>query len=594
VVCCTGVFQRMPSMSGLVLVALLFLKFFSFSSMSDFPDKPVKVDKRRFCESEDSAVAQKRHRSCSSEESALKREISYFVEHSLLEEFKVFFKQTAFTNPEQVDFIISSVISHNQPEFVFYLMEEEGYEVDFKSSHLKRNFLKYAIKMRKTEIVLAILNNSKKEDFDFALELSVPHSALHNEISKLQFKRPFVDVDFDGTSASVVFDKVSEFRQTSVRYSKSKSSSISIYCSRLNILSKAYTSSCIHGSEWYRGLNSIFIMFEDEKGVDDGGLFNEWLGLLLESIMAFDDSRIFVACEASSKPQSSSTSSSMSSEISIRHDFSEPFFTSNSNGIYAPNLNYDPSLFEFIGSIFALAFVHDIPWGVEFIPVLYRLLVLKAEEDDSVWENDLKIIDGSIYKSLNDLRSNDIDLSLFTDMDEAVPLTRENLEVFIYNKSRDLAYLKYHSHLRALQAGFLGILTIEKFSELRLSALDMRKIMLGDAKLDSEDFLHNVDSRKMTNVDNKKWIFEIIDEMEDSERTLFFKFLTGRRGIPFKGLKNLPKRLIFVSIEIFDDTHLPTASTCSTLLKIPTYSSKAIMKEKLLLAIKSCDSFHLE
>jgi ubiquitin-protein ligase E3 C len=41
------------------------------------------------------------------------------------------------------------------------------------------------------------------------------------------------------------------------------------------------------------------------------------------------------------------------------------------------------------------------------------------------------------------------------------------------------------------------------------------------------------------------------------------------------------------------DTRLPTASTCFNVLKLPTYSSKQVLTDKLLAAIRSKSGFDL-
>ncbi|KAL0171203.1 hypothetical protein M9458_031514, partial [Cirrhinus mrigala] len=42
-----------------------------------------------------------------------------------------------------------------------------------------------------------------------------------------------------------------------------------------------------------------------------------------------------------------------------------------------------------------------------------------------------------------------------------------------------------------------------------------------------------------------------------------------------------------ITIRPPDDQHLPTANTCISRLYVPLYSSKQILKQKLLLAIKT-------
>lgn len=62
-------------------------------------------------------------------------------------------------------------------------------------------------------------------------------------------------------------------------------------------------------------------------------------------------------------------------------------------------------------------------------------------------------------------------------------------------------------------------------------------------------------------------------------------FWTGSPALPAseEGFQPMPS----VTIRPADDAHLPTANTCISRLYIPLYSSKAVLRHKLLLAIKN-------
>lgn len=62
-------------------------------------------------------------------------------------------------------------------------------------------------------------------------------------------------------------------------------------------------------------------------------------------------------------------------------------------------------------------------------------------------------------------------------------------------------------------------------------------------------------------------------------------FWTGSPALPASedGFQPMPS----VTIRPADDAHLPTANTCISRLYIPLYSSKAVLRHKLLLAIKT-------
>lgn len=62
-------------------------------------------------------------------------------------------------------------------------------------------------------------------------------------------------------------------------------------------------------------------------------------------------------------------------------------------------------------------------------------------------------------------------------------------------------------------------------------------------------------------------------------------FWTGSPALPAseEGFQPMPS----VTIRPADDAHLPTANTCISRLYIPLYSSRHVLKHKLLLAIKT-------
>lgn len=68
---------------------------------------------------------------------------------------------------------------------------------------------------------------------------------------------------------------------------------------------------------------------------------------------------------------------------------------------------------------------------------------------------------------------------------------------------------------------------------------------------------------------------------------LFFQvyFWTSSPSLPAseEGFQPMPS----ITIRPPDDQHLPTANTCISRLYVPLYSSKQILKQKLLLAIKT-------
>ena len=82
----------------------------------------------------------------------------------------------------------------------------------------------------------------------------------------------------------------------------------------------------------------------------------------------------------------------------------------------------------------------------------------------------------------------------------------------------------------------------------------------------------------------KRWFWSIVEKMTIQEKQDLVYFWTGSPALPASedGFQPMPT----VTIRPADDQHFPTANTCISRLYIPLYSSKAILKAKLLVAIK--------
>lgn len=91
-------------------------------------------------------------------------------------------------------------------------------------------------------------------------------------------------------------------------------------------------------------------------------------------------------------------------------------------------------------------------------------------------------------------------------------------------------------------------------------------------------------------------LLEIIREFDHDQRRAFLQFVTGTPRLPPGGLASLSPKLTIVRKHCSNraDTDLPSVMTCANYLKLPPYSSKDKMKEKLLYAIiEGQGSFHL-
>ncbi|XP_030521970.1 E3 ubiquitin-protein ligase UPL4 [Rhodamnia argentea] len=92
------------------------------------------------------------------------------------------------------------------------------------------------------------------------------------------------------------------------------------------------------------------------------------------------------------------------------------------------------------------------------------------------------------------------------------------------------------------------------------------------------------------------YLLETIQEFDKEQQRSFLQFVTGAPRLPSGGLASLNPKLTIVRKHCSKsaDAELPSVMTCANYLKLPPYSSKEKMKEKILYAIREGQgSFHL-
>lgn len=85
----------------------------------------------------------------------------------------------------------------------------------------------------------------------------------------------------------------------------------------------------------------------------------------------------------------------------------------------------------------------------------------------------------------------------------------------------------------------------------------------------------------------------VCEELSPEDRALLVRFVTSCERPPSLGFAGLHPPFTVQRVECSDDSRLPTASTCFNVLKLPTYSSQRVLRDKLLLSIRSKSGFDL-
>lgn len=87
-----------------------------------------------------------------------------------------------------------------------------------------------------------------------------------------------------------------------------------------------------------------------------------------------------------------------------------------------------------------------------------------------------------------------------------------------------------------------------------------------------------------------KWFWEIVHDFDDEQKKKFLRFVTGSDRSPLRGMSQLAFTITGTGL---DDERLPSSHTCFNDFILPKYSSKELLKGKLLQAIEYHEGFGL-
>jgi len=177
---------------------------------------------------------------------------------------------------------------------------------------------------------------------------------------------------------------------------------------------------------------------------------------------------------------------------------------------------------------------------------------------------------------------------------EQVKVTRKNIEKY----TELYAQYKLRDAAKELTDKMLeGIFEVVPKAAIRIfSDQELDLLLCGLPKIDVDDwrkwsrYSGASKDQPLTEMSQLSvWFWEFVCSREEAERALLLKFCTGSSVPPSDGFENLPGLSSICRFTLActqqDDDRLPTASTCFNLLKIPDYSSKEVLEERLHVAL---------
>jgi ubiquitin-protein ligase E3 C len=323
-----------------------------------------------------------------------------------------------------------------------------------------------------------------------------------------------------------------------------------------------------------------------EIGIDAGGLFKEfWTDL---SQLAFDPNyALFRVTEGNCLyPNPSSFAAHGSDHI---------------------------TLFEFLGRILGKSLFEGITVHPQFAH--FFLSFLRGEYNFLHQFSDLSTMDVQLYNNLMFLKTYEGDAEelclTFTVANDdfggnkEVPLIPNGADIVVTNanKHRYIGLVAKHhvcDRVRVQSEAFRrGLWEVISPSWLRIfNEPELQVLISGpsDGKIDIEDMRSN--SRYAggyTPIDrNVVRFWKVVGSLSSKQQAALLRFVTSCERPPPLGFSTLNPPFTIQRVGILrDGDKLPSASTCFNVLKLPTYSSEKVLRQRLIYAIESGAGFEL-
>uniref|UniRef100_A0A8D3AR57 Ubiquitin-protein ligase E3B n=1 Tax=Scophthalmus maximus TaxID=52904 RepID=A0A8D3AR57_SCOMX len=294
-------------------------------------------------------------------------------------------------------------------------------------------------------------------------------------------------------------------------------------------------------------------------------------------------------------------------------------------------------LFEFVGKMLGKAVYEGIVVDVPFASFFLSQVLGHHHSTFYSSIDELPSLDSEFYKNLTSIKRydgdvGDLGLSLSYDEDvmgqlvchelipggKTMPVTNENKISYIHL----MAHFRMHTQIKEQTAGFIrGFRSIINPEWLHMfSTPEVQRLVSGDnAEIDLDDLKKHTVYYGGFHSSHRViiWLWDILSsDFTAEERAMFLKFVTSCSRPPLLGFAYLKPPFSIRCVEVSDDQdtgdtlgsvlrgfftirkkepggRLPTSSTCFNLLKLPNYSKKSILRDKLRYAISMNTGFEL-
>ncbi|KAK2827719.1 hypothetical protein Q7C36_018645 [Tachysurus vachellii] len=265
--------------------------------------------------------------------------------------------------------------------------------------------------------------------------------------------------------------------------------------------------------------------------------------------------------------------------------------------------------FRFLGILMAVAVRTKKPLDLHLAPWVWKQLC-----SIPLGGADLEEVDLLTHRSLQDILNpdhssiNEDNFTVMIPLDSFVAHSADgklvpvvpgghNLPLTFSNKAEYVERaLEYRLHemdrqVAAVREGMSSIIPVPLLS--LLTARQLEQLVCGLPDVSVEMLKKVVRYRDITaNHQLIGWLWQSLEEFTNEERVLFLRFVSGRSRLPSNPADIMQKfQIIKVDRPI---NGLPTAQTCFFQLRLPPYTSQAVLAERLRYSIHNCPSIDMD
>ncbi|XP_020805471.1 probable E3 ubiquitin-protein ligase HERC2 [Drosophila serrata] len=259
------------------------------------------------------------------------------------------------------------------------------------------------------------------------------------------------------------------------------------------------------------------------------------------------------------------------------------------------------NMFRFLGVLMGIAVRTGSPLSINLAEPVWRQLT-----GEVLRPTDLTEVDRDYVAGLLCIRNMDDDPKLFNTLElpfstssargHEVPLSTRYTHISPRNRSEYVRLAlgfrlhEFDEQVKAVRDGMSKVIPVPLLS--LFSAAELQAMVCGSPDIPL-GLLKSVATYKGFDPSSAlvTWFWEVMEEFTNQERSLFLRFVWGRTRLPRTIADFRGRDFVLQVLEKNPPDHfLPESYTCFFLLKMPRYSCKAVLLEKLKYAIHFCKS----